>query len=540
VNCQGCGVDLDPSTEQVNTAVDQVLETSLADAKKKGGVCPLCGHSKAVPYSHRRTVLFGLLLASLLIAAAGAISIYRHHQTQRNAAARDAISRMEANPEVVKLLGDPIAIRDGLQGEVKQDETGWTEAKLTVPVRAPNGEAVVHLMGARSAGPWVYTAFEIVFEKEHKKLDLISGRVVEYDPAGYQEVHFEASAPAEYAVTNAAPPRWDGDFPCVFASAKVTDTVPQLGKCAMPTTHSVPVDRFEADLRFGAFTLRQTDLFLDDIFQVPLTRTYASDDWVAEPQHAFGINANHPYDIAPRGTRNPYTFQYIALEDSNFIYFDRISKGTGYADSVFQHTETSTNFYKAITKWNGNGWTTKLADGSEIHFPESYNAKNLAQGAPTEMLDAKGNRLELRRDSQRNLQEIVTPHGHWIKFQYDDQARITRADDDAGNWAKYVYNSDGMLADVTLSSGHERHYSYQKTAMTQVMDEKGKVLLHNWYDNRMLVRQDFANGVIGSYHYQWAKGARYPETAKVRLAGGAEVEVGVADAIPEYLRGLPH
>ena len=338
----------------------------------------------------------------------------------------------------------------------------------------------------------------------------------------------------------AAPPRWNGEFPCVSVAADDVAIAPQLGKCAIPTTHSVPVDRFEADLRYGAFTLRQTDLYLNDVFQVPLTRTYTSYDWVAEPQHAFGLNTNHPYDIAPRGTRNPYTFQYIALEDSNFIYSDRISKGTGYADCVFQHTETSTNFYKATTRWNGNGWTTKLSDGSEIHFPESYNAKNLAQGAPTEMLDAQGNRLELRRDGQRNLQEILTPHGHWIKFQYDDQARITRAEDDAGNWASYFYNLDGMLADVSLSSGHERHYSYQKTTMIRVMDEKGKILLHNWYVDRMLVRQDFADGTLGSYRYQWARGARYPETAIVRLAGGAETKVRVADTIPEYLRGFAH
>jgi hypothetical protein len=41
MNCRGCGVELDPSQEQVNTAVDQILETSVKDAEKKGGVCPL-------------------------------------------------------------------------------------------------------------------------------------------------------------------------------------------------------------------------------------------------------------------------------------------------------------------------------------------------------------------------------------------------------------------------------------------------------------------------------------------------------------------
>jgi hypothetical protein len=34
--------------EQVNTTIDQILETLLKDAETKGGVCPLWGHSKEV------------------------------------------------------------------------------------------------------------------------------------------------------------------------------------------------------------------------------------------------------------------------------------------------------------------------------------------------------------------------------------------------------------------------------------------------------------------------------------------------------------
>ena len=129
MNCRGCGVELDPSEEQVNTAVDLILETSLKDAQKKGGVCPLCGHSKEVPYSHRKTVLFGLLLACLILGIVVAINIQRSRQTQRAVAAEDAVTRMMTNGDVVRLLGSPITIEPGLQGEFKQDETGWKEAR---------------------------------------------------------------------------------------------------------------------------------------------------------------------------------------------------------------------------------------------------------------------------------------------------------------------------------------------------------------------------------------------------------------------------
>ena len=87
MNCRGCGVDIDPSEEEVNATVDQILETSLQDAQRKEGVCPLCGHSKEVPYSNRKTVLFGLLLACLLVSAVVGVGVQRSRHTQRAAVA---------------------------------------------------------------------------------------------------------------------------------------------------------------------------------------------------------------------------------------------------------------------------------------------------------------------------------------------------------------------------------------------------------------------------------------------------------------------
>jgi YD repeat-containing protein len=537
MNCRGCGTDVDPSLGQINTAVDQILEVSLKDATKQGGVCPLCGHSKEVPYSHRKTVLFALLFVCLVVSIAVGINLRRSRQTERGAVADEAIARMGSNAEAVRLLGKPIAVGPGLQGEIKQDETGWKEAHLSIPVRGPNGNALAHVVGGRAKGPWAFTTFEIDFEKQHEKVDLVSGRVVEYDPNAYVEVHTQSAAIPEYGNAVAAAPRLDGGFPCVFAAVDGGGgDIPQFGNCAMPTMHSEPVDRFEADLRYGRFVLRETDLYLDDVFKVPLTRSYASAEWVhSNPVHAFGLNSNHPFDIAPVGTRNPYTYQMIALEDGDFLYFDRISKGSGYADAVYQHTETSTSFYKATQRWNGNGWTTRLADGSEIRFPESYNAKNRAQGAPTEMIDAKGNHLQLIRDPQRNLQEIRTPHGHWIRLSYDDQSRIKRAEDDAGNWARYDYNSAGMLETATLSSGRQRHYQYDGTLMTLISDEKGHVLLRNWYRG-VLVRQQFGNGETYSYDYDWHPDRYYPEKVVATSPDQTKREVNVAGAIPEFVK----
>jgi YD repeat-containing protein len=339
--------------------------------------------------------------------------------------------------------------------------------------------------------------------------------------------------------TDATAPRLDGEYPCVFASLEDSKPRPQLGKCALPADHSSPVDRFEADLRYGNLVVRQSDLYLSDGFDVPLTRTYNSGDYLhPNPVHAFGKLTNHPFDWSLAGTRNPYTYMFSVLEDGDFLYFPRVSEGVGYADAIYQHTETSTSFYKAVIAWNGDGWTLSRTDGSAILFPDAYNSTNTAQGAPYAMRDAKGNTLKLIRDAQRNLLEIRTQRNQSIKFKYDDQSRIVHAEDDQGHSAEYRYDANGMLMDTTFSSGHARHYSYDGDLMTAIADENQNVLVHNSYDHRWLVRQDFGNRIIYSYSYTNSDGP-YAATATVTLADGTRTTVDVASSVPEARKHLP-
>jgi YD repeat-containing protein len=532
-NCAGCGTVLDPTEEEVNAAVDGVLHSSIEDAHQRGGVCPLCGHSKEIPPSHRKSVQFALLVACLAMGAAVWFSVDTSRQTRRMEVARDAMRRLNASALVTGLLGKPIRMQRGVTGTVQQDETGWQEARLTIPVDGPGGSAVVRIAAGRASGAWTYSTFEVVIEKEHKKVDLIAGRVITYDGKAYVEVHTLPPAAPAYMDMAAPAPRMDGTFPCVAADVTADGVTPRVGKCTMPVTPGAPVDRFEADLRYGRFVMRETDLAVNDVFQVPLTRTYSSNEWVSpNHMHAFGWNTNHPWDLAPLGTRNPYTYQLMVLADGDSLYFPRVSSGTGYADAVFQHAETSTRFYRAIDRWNGHGWTLRLADGSTIEFPESYNAKNMAQGAATEMRDAAGNRLELVRDGQRNLEEIRTPHGHWIRFHYDGRNCITRAEDDAGEWAQYTYNGNGLLTDVALSTGRKRRYAYQGRLMTQVTDEHGQSLVTNWYSSQgNLELQRFGNEVY-SYRYQVSPSRTYFSQTDVTLPDGTVQTVPTGNAVP--------
>lgn len=103
-----------------------------------------------------------------------------------------------------------------------------------------------------------------------------------------------------------APPRLDGDHPCVFADVTTIGVTTSLGSCSTPTTHSGSVDRFEVDLRYGAFVVRQTDLILKDVAAVPLTRSYLSQDW-AHPESHPRVRRQYEPSLRHRSCRNQKT-----------------------------------------------------------------------------------------------------------------------------------------------------------------------------------------------------------------------------------------
>jgi hypothetical protein len=223
-------------------------------------------------------------------------------------------------------------------------------------------------------------------------------------------------------------PAWDGSYPSMVISvaqesgqvkfkSSIVQTVPTV-------RHDAPVNQFEVALDSGMFKLRQTDIFIADAMPLALTRTYRVWD---QYDRAFGIGGNHPYDICPTGTRYPYTYQDLNLEDGWQIHFPRISKGTSYEDAVFRHGETASEFFDARDSWNGDGWTMNFRDGRQFIFPEAYFAKSYAQGASMEMRDGKGNRIQLKRDKIRNLWQAISPAGHTISFKYDEANQIVEA-----------------------------------------------------------------------------------------------------------------
>ncbi len=335
------------------------------------------------------------------------------------------------------------------------------------------------------------------------------------------------------------PPAWDGSQAWLISSP-IAGSAPVKFKTEIamvkPTLrHETPVNEFVVNLRNGNFKLLQTDLFVPDIMPLSLTRTYFA--WNPHSQ-AFGVGTNHPYDICPTGTRFPYTFMDLNLEDGYKVYMPRISKGTGYADAVFRHSRSSSEFFGAQIAWNGNGWTMTLPDGRKVYFPEAYYAKNFAQGAPIEMVDAEGHRIQLKRTAKRNLEELISPSGHKIQFKYDIGDRIEEAWDDAGHIRKYGYDQTGHLCSVGDGTQLLYRFEYERLMggvdndpylLTAVLDGNWNVLVRNKFLNGRVSKQELADGEVYRYEYQ-LKGAEVIQTI-VTLPSGDKKEFFFHDGI---------
>jgi YD repeat-containing protein len=222
----------------------------------------------------------------------------------------------------------------------------------------------------------------------------------------------------------------------------------------------------------------------------------------------------------------------LNLEDFYAVHMPRISKGTGYADAVFRHEETSSEFYGAQVAWNGNGWTLTLRDGRKVYFPEAYHAKNYAQGAAIEMIDAEGRRLHLKRDKLRNLQELISPGGRTMTFKYDNADRIVEAADDTGKVLQYTYDPGGHVQTVSESGKTLYHFQYESLMnyagydpwlLTEILDGKGKLILRNTFYLGRVSEQTLADGQVFHYDYRLERTGKVLQTTILLPSGEKKV-----------------
>jgi len=273
----------------------------------------------------------------------------------------------------------------------------------------------------------------------------------------------------------------DGRHPCVQVK-KNANGLPAnvtVGKCPVGVFLDRELDEIEVDLRVGTLITRTSDLFVAGKIPLAATRCYRSWDNTAR---TLGRNTALSWDLFPIGSRQPYTFIEIITCDGQRLRYERISKGTGYADAVYEHRGTATQFLGSRFSWNGNGWDLKLRDGSLYLFPESYHAKKPVDGALIGFHDANGQALKLERRERRNLKKITAPDQRSITFEHDSSDRVIKAEDDQKRRVEYRYDHGGRLVEVQGLRSTIR-FRYANTYLMEI-EENGKRTVEFDYEDR--------------------------------------------------------
>ncbi len=317
----------------------------------------------------------------------------------------------------------------------------------------------------------------------------------------FRSAHGMQPQPAELLpqVANFDYAKVDGRYPCLRVSkpknAALDAMEVALTKCVQGVYLDKELDEIEVDLR-GDLITRSTDLFLPGPVALSATRCYRYWDNFSR---TFGQNTAFSWDLFPVGSRQPYTYIEIIPCDGNRLRFERISKGTGYADAVYEHRTTNTDFLGSRISWNGNGWDLKLRDGSLFLFPESYYAKRSIDGALIEFRDAKGLSVKMYRQERRNLKKISTSDGRSITFEHDTADRIITAEDHQRRKVNYLYDHGGRLLEVQGLKSTTR-YVYGETDLLAV-EENGRRIAEFDYDRGRVSRVTLPGR--GTYRFRY-------------------------------------
>lgn len=377
----------------------------------------------------------------------------------------------------------------------------------------PGGATFTNVRGPQSAGPNARPrGAQIYYENHFHSTPNTAFAFWNYDPmqkGWYVYGHGRVSGDSKMIVPDEGTQIWSFDGAMVSYPTN-----------AYPNSPNGPDDGDPIDLGTGLFVYTKTDLTLNDVIPISLTRTYRQSDYISR---AFGIGMNMNLDMFMVGdadnTPEGYTYQDLYFADGEKIHFTRTSPCTGtngycnYNDAVYEALSTPGPFYGATLQWitallfpGGGFWTVTTKDGTSLRFPDSATSSSWEEAAIIGLTDRHGNTLTFTRDAGGNLLQITSPNGRWIKFTYDEVGAsnlVTGAQDSSGRTTSYTYNSAGYLATATDANGGVTSFIYDSNGnMTSITDPRNIAYIQNQYDvNDMVYQQTEADGGVYQFSY---------------------------------------
>jgi len=149
----------------------------------------------------------------------------------------------------------------------------------------------------------------------------------------------------------------------------------------------------------------------------------------------------------------------------------------------------------AVTIVGDGSATLDWEDGTRMYFN--------ADGLPTALDDANGNRVSLNYDDQGRLSRVSDAVGRSLTFSYNAQGLLSQVTDPADRTFSYSYDGQGNLQIYTDAQGDVTTYAYDADhRVTQVTDPLGTTYVTNQYDALgRVTTQDNGRGGQTSFLY---------------------------------------
>jgi YD repeat-containing protein len=177
----------------------------------------------------------------------------------------------------------------------------------------------------------------------------------------------------------------------------------------------------------------------------------------------------------------------IAYADNTHIYFAYDSQGRlidqhrdGLADdtsfsylSPAGYVATDGDLNQTTTLFNLFGATAETVDalGNVVRYKYDSNLNLVA------IDDPQGTRYTGTYDSNGNLTGVTDPLGHTTTFTYNGNNRLTSYTDAKGNATLYSYDNSNNLLSITYANGIEQQYSYNPLGeATQYLNARGHAI----------------------------------------------------------------
>ncbi|MBL4663302.1 MAG: hypothetical protein JKY22_07060, partial [Flavobacteriaceae bacterium] len=87
-------------------------------------------------------------------------------------ASQDSIEAAKNNEALIEILGKPIEA-NGISGGSLKINNGLKSAELNIPIKGPNGEATIFVVGESLNDNWVYQTMEVHIKDSREIIDLL-------------------------------------------------------------------------------------------------------------------------------------------------------------------------------------------------------------------------------------------------------------------------------------------------------------------------------------------------------------------------------